>query len=62
MLAGILLLARQILTSGNQRRERVGNGSSFDDATCYMNAGGSENWRPPAAKFPEAIIGKNLDG
>lgn len=28
---------------------------------CYMNAGGWENWRPDAAKFPEEIIGKNLD-
>ena len=44
--------------------------SSFDIAMydidlfviCYMNAGGWENWRPPAAKFPEEIIGKNLDG
>ena len=29
---------------------------------CYMNAGGWEDWRPDAAKFPEEIIGKNLDG
>ena len=29
---------------------------------CYMNAGGWENWRSDAAKFPEEIIGKNLDG
>jgi hypothetical protein len=29
---------------------------------CYMNAGGWEDWRPDAAKFPEKIIGKNLDG
>ncbi|MBC8281715.1 MAG: endo alpha-1,4 polygalactosaminidase [Chloroflexi bacterium] len=28
---------------------------------CYMNAGGWENWRPDASKFPEAIIGENLD-
>jgi len=27
-----------------------------------MNAGGWEDWRPDAAKFPEEIIGKNLDG
>jgi hypothetical protein len=29
---------------------------------CYMNACGWEDWRPDAAKFPEEIIGKNLDG
>jgi len=44
--------------------------SSFDIAMYdidlfviwYMNAGVWENWRPPAARFPEEIIGKNLDG
>ncbi len=29
---------------------------------CYMNAGGSEDWRPDAAAFPREVIGKNLDG
>ena len=28
---------------------------------CYVNAGGWEDWRPDAARFPEAIIGANLD-
>lgn len=28
---------------------------------CYMNAGGWENWRPDAGKFPKDIIGENLD-
>ena len=28
---------------------------------CYVNAGGWETWRPDTDKFPEAIIGANLD-
>ena len=28
---------------------------------CYVNAGGWEDWRPDAARFPEGIIGANLD-
>ena len=28
---------------------------------CYVNAGGWEDWRPDAARFPEGTIGANLD-
>ena len=28
---------------------------------CYMNAGGWEDWRPDAPRFPAEIIGANLD-
>ena len=28
---------------------------------CYVNAGGWEDWRPDAARFPEEAIGANLD-
>lgn len=29
---------------------------------CYVNVGGWEDWRPDAATFPTAVIGKPLDG
>lgn len=29
---------------------------------CYLSAGGWEDWRPDAAAFPAAVIGKPLDG
>ena len=28
---------------------------------CYVNAGGWEDWRPDASRFPAEIIGANLD-
>ena len=28
---------------------------------CYLNAGGWEQWRPDAARFPDGVIGANLD-
>ena len=31
-------------------------------AVCYVSAGSWEEWRPDAAAFPKAIIGKDLDG
>ena len=31
-------------------------------AICYVNAGGYENWRPDASRFPSAVLGKALDG
>ncbi|NQW24465.1 MAG: endo alpha-1,4 polygalactosaminidase [SAR202 cluster bacterium] len=30
-------------------------------AICYVNAGGWENWRPDAGRFPDSVIGSNLD-
>jgi hypothetical protein len=29
---------------------------------CYVDAGSFENWRPDAAKFPAAVLGKAMDG
>ncbi|ADD68031.1 TM1410 hypothetical-related protein [Denitrovibrio acetiphilus DSM 12809] len=29
---------------------------------CYFSAGSYENWRSDASEFPEAVIGKDLDG
>ncbi|GAA1285094.1 endo alpha-1,4 polygalactosaminidase [Planotetraspora silvatica] len=29
---------------------------------CYISAGSYEDWRPDAAQFPAAVLGKNLDG
>lgn len=29
---------------------------------CYVNAGGWEDWRPDAGRFPDTVIGENLDG
>ena len=29
---------------------------------CYVSAGSYENWRPDAAKFPAAVLGKAMDG
>ena len=29
---------------------------------CYLNAGAWENWRPDAASYPRALLGKGLDG
>jgi len=29
---------------------------------CYVNAGAFEEWRPDAAKFPAAVLGRPLDG
>ena len=29
---------------------------------CYVNAGAWEKWRPDAGKFPQAVLGKELDG
>jgi hypothetical protein len=29
---------------------------------CYVNAGGWEDWRPDASRFPTDVIGKPLDG
>ena len=28
---------------------------------CYVNAGGWEDWRPDAKRFPDEVIGANLD-
>ncbi|MFC6883697.1 MULTISPECIES: endo alpha-1,4 polygalactosaminidase [Actinomadura] len=28
---------------------------------CYISAGSHENWRPDAAEFPSAVLGKQLD-
>ncbi len=30
-------------------------------AVCYVNAGGWEDWRPDASRFPDRVIGSNLD-
>lgn len=46
------------------------NGASVVDAlhaqgrrvVCYTSAGSLEDWRPDAANFPGAIVGKRLDG
>ncbi|MGI5246398.1 endo alpha-1,4 polygalactosaminidase [Dactylosporangium sp. CA-139066] len=29
---------------------------------CYVDAGSYENWRPDAAKFPAAVLGRAMDG
>jgi hypothetical protein len=29
---------------------------------CYLSAGSYENWRPDAARFPAAVLGRRLDG
>jgi hypothetical protein len=29
---------------------------------CYLSAGSFEEWRPDAARFPAAVVGKPLDG
>lgn len=29
---------------------------------CYLNAGAWEKWRPDAASFPSAVLGKAMDG
>ncbi len=29
---------------------------------CYLNAGSWESWRPDASKYPESILGKELEG
>lgn len=29
---------------------------------CYFSAGSYENWRPDTGMFPEAVLGRNLDG
>jgi len=29
---------------------------------CYFSAGSLEDWRPDASGFPEAVLGKDLDG
>lgn len=31
-------------------------------AICYVSAGSYEEWRPDAAAFPDAVLGKPLDG
>ncbi|MFI6319000.1 endo alpha-1,4 polygalactosaminidase [Nonomuraea sp. NPDC050556] len=36
--------------------------SSGHRTVCYISAGSLEDWREDAAKFPKAVVGKDLDG